>query len=69
LRSVFERRIDEGDFHNLVQEMRLNDEESHFCFLRMSGQTFDDLVTRVTPFLKRRSYESRNRPAISTAQR
>jgi hypothetical protein len=33
--------------------MRLNDEESHFRFLRMSSQIFDDLVTRVTPLLKR----------------
>ena len=65
--TIFKRRRGQGEFHNLLQEMRLDDEESHF--LRMSSQTFDYLVTRVAPFLRRRSYQSRSRPEISTAER
>ena len=45
IRSIFERRRDQGDFH---QEMRLGDTESHFIFLRMSKERFDMLLSKVT---------------------
>lgn len=48
IRSIFERRRDQGDYHQLLQEMRLGDTESHFRFLRMSKERFDMLLSKVT---------------------
>ena len=47
MRQVFTKRREQGEFHNLIQEMRLVDPESHFRYLRMSKYTFDDLLRRV----------------------
>ena len=36
VRQIFTKRREQGEFHNLIQEMRLVDPESHFRYLRMS---------------------------------
>ena len=46
IRPIFERRRDQGDYHQLLQEMRLGDTESHFRFLRMSKERFDMLFVK-----------------------
>ena len=69
VRGVFQRRIQHGEYHNLLQEMRLNDSELHFRYLRMSRTTFDELLLKVRPFLYRRKYRSALRPEISPAER
>ena len=69
VRQIVQKRRDQGEFHNLLQEMRLNDPESHFRYLRMSKATFDRLLARVGPLLSRRGYRSDHRPDISPNER
>ena len=69
VRGIFQRRIQQGEYHNLLQEMRLNDPESHFRYLRMSRATLDELLVKVRPFLRHRKYQSALRPEISPAER
>ena len=40
----------DGEFHHLLQKMRLTDMESHFGYLRMSKETFDLLLAKVIYF-------------------
>ena len=47
VRSIFRRRRQQGEFHNLLQEMRLSDSESHFRYLRMTKERFDFLLSKV----------------------
>ena len=47
VRSIFSMRHRQGEFHNLLQEMRLSDPESHFRYLRMSKERFDLLLAEV----------------------
>ena len=47
VRSILRRRRLQGDFHNLLQELRSADPESHFRYLRMSRETFDNLLILV----------------------
>ena len=47
VRPIFRRRKQQGEYHNLVQEMRLSDPESHFRYLRMSRERFDCLLSEV----------------------
>ena len=44
VRSIFRRRRQQGDFHNFLQVLRLAHRESHFRYLRMSRETFDNLL-------------------------
>jgi len=50
VRSVFTQRVQQGEYHNLLQEMRLSDPESHFRYLRMSKDRFDSLLGKVCLF-------------------
>lgn len=52
VRPIFQRQVQQGSFHNLVQELRLQDPESHFRYLRMTKNTFDLLLAKVEPFLR-----------------
>ena len=47
VRQIFTKRREQGEFHNLIHEMRLVDPESHFSYLKMSKYTFDDLLRNV----------------------
>ena len=47
MRPIFGKRKEQGEFHNLLQEMRLCDPDSHFAYLRMSKERFDKLVKEV----------------------
>ena len=47
-RKIFERRPKQGEYHQLLQEMRLSDPESHFKYLRMSKERFDSLLEEVS---------------------
>eukprot|EP00118_Oscarella_pearsei_P015909 m.147748 g.147748 ORF g.147748 m.147748 type:complete len:152 (+) comp38474_c0_seq3:202-657(+) len=69
VRKIFQKRKEQGDYHALLQEMRLSDRDAHFSYLRMSKETFDVLMDMVEPRLKRRSYRSSRRPEISAAER
>ena len=47
-RPIFQLRRQQGEFHNLVQEMRMVDPDSHFRYLRMSKERFDGLLSEVS---------------------
>ena len=47
VRPIFTKRRQQGEYHNLLQEMRLSDPESHFKYLRMSRFRFDSLLKKV----------------------
>ena len=47
VRPIFKKRRQHGEFHQLLQEMRLSDPESHFRYLRMSVERFDMLLAKV----------------------
>ena len=51
VRSIFRRRQQQGEYHNLLQELRLCDPDSHFKYMRMSRQVFDKLVEKVSSIL------------------
>ena len=46
VRPIFSACTKQGHYYNL-QEMRLQDEESHFRYIRMSRRAFDDLLSKV----------------------
>ena len=47
-RPIFQLRRQQGEYHNLVQEMRLADPECHFRYFRMSKERFDALLSEVS---------------------
>ena len=47
IRPIFTKRKQQGEYHNLLQEIRLSDPESHFRYLRMSRERFDSLLEMV----------------------
>ena len=48
IRGIFTRRQQQGEYHQLLQEMRMADPESHFRYLRMSKERFDSLLAMVS---------------------
>ena len=44
VRAIFKKRWQQGEYHHLVQEMRLQDIESFFRYFRMTPQQFDRLL-------------------------
>ena len=69
VREIHQRRTEQGEYHQLLQEMRLHDSDSHFRYLKMSKATFDQLLAKVGPLLVRRRYSSVVRPSISPGER
>lgn len=47
VRPILQMRQQREEYHNLLQEMRLCDKESHFSYLRMSKETFDSQLQKV----------------------
>ena len=61
VRPIFTRRRQQGEYHNLLQQMRLSDPESHFRYLRMSKERFDSLLAKVSIAINQyKKYYSRN---------
>ncbi|XP_035223705.1 protein ALP1-like [Stegodyphus dumicola] len=55
VRPIFERRLQQGDAGNLIEEMRLNDIESFFNYFRMTPSQFDELLALVGPSIQKRN--------------
>ena len=47
VRPIFSLRRKQGEYHNLLQEMRLTDREAHFRYMRMTKERFDSLLAEV----------------------
>ena len=69
VRPIFMQRRQQGEYSNLLQEMRLSDPQSHFRYLRMSKERFDILLSQVVPLLAKRHYYSPHRAEIPPAER
>ena len=53
VRQLNIRRKENGENHDLIQEMRLIDPERHFIYFRMSKDLFDERLQAIGPFLAR----------------
>ena len=54
VRPIFARRCQQGKYHNLLQELRLSDPESHFTYMRMTKETFNLLLGKVKVSLSKK---------------
>ena len=53
VRKIYIKRREKGEYHALIQEMRLSDHDSFYKYFRMSPQRFDQLLAIVGPALTR----------------
>lgn len=60
-----QRRVIQGDFHNLLSEMRDNDPKQFQHYMRLNPAQFDEIVNLVSPLMNKRS----NRPSLPVALR
>ena len=67
VRSIYAEREQKGEYHLLVKELMLYDEEYFFHCFRMSPTTFEKLLSWIGPLLKRAS--TKMREAISPSER
>ena len=44
VRPIFELPQRQGEHHNILQEMGFSDLDSHFKYIRMSKERFDNLL-------------------------
>lgn len=49
-----ERRLQFGHYDQLMRELRMEDQQSFFNFLRMPPEMFDELLNRVGPRIQKR---------------
>lgn len=66
VRPIFQNRNQQGDYKNLIEEMRLTDVDSYFNYMRMSPNNFDELLNLVGPLLQKKTVV---REPISSGQR
>ena len=59
-RAWIHRRRQLRAHHALMKELESEDPQSYRNFIRMDKQDFDELLTKVTPFIQRRAYEPFN---------
>ncbi|XP_063910359.1 uncharacterized protein LOC135127718 [Zophobas morio] len=67
VRPIFQSRKSKGDFHNLMNEMRLSDPEMFFSYTRMTRDQFDYLLSLVGNKLKKSSRRESLEPACRLA--
>jgi hypothetical protein len=60
-------RENKGAYNNIIQELRLDDQENYRRYLRMNTETFEELVRLVTPMIKKKS--TRLRKPISVEEK
>ena len=54
------RRLQSGDYNQLLQELRLEDEGSFYDYLRMEPAMFDELLQRIGPRITKQDTNWRN---------
>ena len=55
VRDIFWSRVNRGDYHALINEMRLVDHESFYKYFHMTPHRFDTLLSLVGPALTRQN--------------
>ena len=58
VRKIFQDRHLKGEFHLLVNELRLFDHELFFVCFRMSPSTFEELLSWVAPHIIRQTTDT-----------
>lgn len=61
------KRKEQGDFDNLLLEMRRKDPQKFFNHLRMSPELFDQLLEKVSEMIKKLPYRETVSPGIRLA--
>jgi hypothetical protein len=56
VRPINQNRRQQGDYHNLIQEMRLGDPEMFFNYTRLTVEQFDEVLACVSPVITKNSY-------------
>nr|XP_047141117.1 uncharacterized protein LOC124816125 [Hydra vulgaris] len=51
VRKIYTERLQKGEFHLLVQDLRLHDQEYFFKYFRMSPTTYEELLSFVAPII------------------
>ena len=51
VRKIYAERLQKGEFHLLVQDLRLHDQEYFFKYFRMSPTTYEELLAFVAPII------------------
>ena len=66
VRPIFSLRRKQGEYHNLLQKMRMADRKAHFRYMGMSKERFDSLLAEVNIYLPQLA--SRPSPLIKLAR-
>ena len=53
VRKIFAERKQKGEFHLLVRDLKLHDDEYFFKYFRMSTIRFEELLRKVAPRIKK----------------
>ena len=67
MRRIYQERILKGEFHLLIKEMILFDHEYFFRFFRMAPETFEKLLSWVSPYIQKKT--TRMREPVSPSER
>lgn len=64
-----ERRLAVGHYHQLMQELRLDDQASFYNFLRITPPMFDELLQRILPLIEKQdtNYRKALEPGMKLA--
>lgn len=55
VRKIFQERKQKGEFHLLINELRIHDHEYFFKYFRMSPSKYEDLLKIVGPYITKSS--------------
>lgn len=67
VRSINSNRRNQGDYHNLIQEMRLQDPEMFFNYTRLNVDQFDLLLSWIGPAIRKHSFREPISPGARLA--
>ena len=67
IKKINRSRLLKGEYHSLIQEMRLSDHESFYKYFRMTPQRFDHLLSLVGPLISHQ--ETKFRAPVSANER
>ena len=65
VRKIFQQRKQQGEFHLLINELRIHDHEYFFKYFRMSPSKYEDLLRLVGPYITK---SSKRREAIGPSE-
>jgi hypothetical protein len=58
VRLIYANRVQQGDYHNLMAEMRLYDRDMFFHYTRCTVEQFDQLLSLVGLLITKRSHRT-----------